>query len=97
MRKRNMKYNTLKAHVTLVNKPKVFNKIKIFGDNNYTNIARFDQHMRNDKKNLSNVTINKMHKLFKMYIKEAVFRGFILKNPYNTFKPPKAKNTDPVF
>lgn len=95
MRAKNMEYNTLKAHITLVNKLFDFNKIKTFYDLNYSNILEFDHYMKD--KDLSYVTINKMHTLFKMYIKEAINKEYIIKNPYNNFTPSKAKNNDPVF
>lgn len=93
--KRNMQYNTLKAHITLVKKLENFNKIKIFSDLTYRNILEFDTDMRS--KNLNNVTINKMHSLFKMYIRLAVNQELINKNPYDNFISPKAKNPEPVF
>lgn len=95
MRLRNMKYNTLKAHITLKNKLNNFGKIKIFDDITHTNIVAFDQFIR--EKQLANVSINKIHTLFNMYIKEAINKEYLTKNPYNTFTPPKAKSTEPVF
>lgn len=95
MAKRNMQYNTLKAHLTLVNKLDSFPKLKTFSDLTYNNIVEFDQRMRESK--LSNVSINKMHSLFKMYIKLAINKEYIKKNPYDNFIAPKAKNPDPIF
>lgn len=91
---RGMAYNTLKAHRTLLNKLKEFNSIKTFKEVSLSNIMEFDKWMRS---NISNVTINKMHALFKMYLKIALTKGLIESNPYDRFTPPKAKNTDPVF
>lgn len=94
MQGRGMEYNTLKAHRTLLNKLKEFNRIKTFKDVSLINITEFDKWMR---PGISNVTINKMHALFKMYIKIALTKGLLESNPYDRFTPPKAKNTDPVF
>ncbi|NDV93520.1 hypothetical protein D0T84_01135 [Dysgonomonas sp. 521] len=95
MKLRNMEYNTLKAHVTLVNKLNDFKKIKIFSDLTYSNITEFDKYMRD--KGIGNVSINKNHSLFNLYIKIAINKDLIEKNPYNKFTPPKGKNNDPVF
>lgn len=95
MRVRNMEYNTMKAHRTLVNKLRDFKQIKTFSDLTYTNIAAFDKYMRD--KGIGNMSINKNHSLFNMYIKIAINKEYIDKSPYNTFTPTKAKNNDPVF
>lgn len=95
MRLRNMEYNTMKAHVSLVNKLVSFDKIKTFQHVTLPNIIDFDAQMRESK--ISNVSINKMHVLFKMYLKLAISKGLLAGNPYDRFTPPKAKNTDPVF
>lgn len=95
MKLRNMEYNTLKAHVTLVNKLNDFKNIKTFADLTYTNIVAFDKYMR-DKK-IGNISINKNHSLFNMYIKIAINKELIQKSPYDLFTPPKGKNNDPVF
>lgn len=95
MKLRNMEYNTLKAHVTLVNKLNDFKNIKTFADLTYTNIVAFDKYMR-DKK-IGNISINKNHSLFNMYIKIAINKELIQKSPYDLFTPPKGRNNDPVF
>lgn len=95
MKLRDMEYNTLKAHVTLVNKLNDFKNIKTFADLTYTNIVAFDKYMR-DKK-IGNISINKNHSLFNMYIKIAINKELIQKSPYDLFTPPKGKNNDPVF
>lgn len=92
---RGMEYNTLKAHRTLLNKIKCYNEIKCFNDTSLINIIGFDKWMRSE--GLSNVSINKMHALFKMYLRIAYTKGLVESNPYDRFTPPKAKNTDPVF
>lgn len=95
MKLRDMEYNTLKAHVTLVNKLNDFKNIKTFADLTYTNIVAFDKYMR-DKK-IGNISINKNHSLFNMYIKIAINKELIQKSPYDLFTPTKGKNNDPVF
>lgn len=95
MKLRDMEYNTLKAHVTLVNKLNDFKNIKTFADLTYTNIVAFDKYMR-DKK-IGNISINKNHSLFNMYIKIAINKELIQKSPYDLFTPPKGRNNDPVF
>lgn len=95
MKLRYMEYNTLKAHVTLVNKLNDFKNIKTFADLTYTNIVAFDKYMR-DKK-IGNISINKNHSLFNMYIKIAINKELIQKSPYDLFTPPKGRNNDPVF
>lgn len=95
MRLRDMKYNTMKAHITLRNKLEIFPQIKLFKDLTYKNIVDFDFWMRNE--GMSNISINKMHSLFKMYIREAILKEYIDKNPYDLFIPQKAKSVDPVF
>lgn len=95
MRLRNMEFNTMKAHVSLMNKLVSFDKIKTFQQVTLPNIIDFDAQMRESK--ISNVSINKMHVLFKMYLKLAVNKGLLTNNPYDRFTPPKAKNTDPIF
>ncbi|MFR9165157.1 MAG: phage integrase SAM-like domain-containing protein [Dysgonomonas sp.] len=95
MRMRNMQYNTLKAHVTLVNKLRDFGNMTVFEDVTYFNIVEFDKDMRS--KDIKNVSINKMHSLLNMYLKIAINKELIQSNPYSKFSPPKAKNTDPVF
>lgn len=95
MKLRNMEYNTLKAHITLVNKLNDFKNIKTFSDLNYTNIVAFDKYMRDN--GIGNISINKNHSLFNMYIKIAINKDLIDKTPYDRFTPPKGKNNDPVF
>lgn len=95
MKLRDMEYNTLKAHVTLVNKLNDFKNIKTFADLTYTNIVAFDKYMRYKK--IGNISINKNHSLFNMYIKIAINKELIQKSPYDLFTPPKGKNNDPVF
>lgn len=95
MRLRNMEYNTLKAHITLVNKLNDFKNIRTFSDLTYTNIVAFDKYMRD--KGIGNISINKNHSLFNLYIKIAINKDLIEKNPYSKFVPPKGKNNDPVF
>lgn len=95
MRLRNMKYNTLKAHITLVNKLSDFEKIKTFTDLTYANIVSFDKYMRD--RGIGNLSINKNHSLFNLYIKIAINKDLIEKSPYDRFTPPKGKNNDPVF
>ena len=95
MKLRNMEYNTLKAHITLVNKLNEFKDIKTLSDLTYTNIVAFDKYMRD--KGIGNVSINKNHSLFNLYIKIAINKGIIDKTPYDRFSPPKGKNSEPVF
>lgn len=95
MRLRNMKYNTLKGHITLLNKLRDYKVIVSFMDITYSNVVGFDKHMRD--KGLSNVSINKNHSLFNMYIKTAINKEYLSKNPYDLFIPPKGKNSDPIF
>lgn len=95
MQQRNMKYNTLKAHITLVNKLNDFKNINSFTDLTYSNLVAFDKFMRD--RDIGNVSINKNHSLFNMYIKIAINKDLIEKNPYSKFTPPKGKNNDPVF
>lgn len=95
MKLRDMEYNTLKAHITLVNKLNDFKNIKTFHDLTYTNIVGFDKYMRDN--GIGNISINKNHSLFNMYIKIAINKELIDKTPYDRFTPPKGKNNDPVF
>ncbi len=95
MRLRNMEYNTLKAHVTLVNKLNEFKRIKTFADLTYANITSFDKYMRD--KGIGNISINKNHSLLNMYIKIAINKELIARSPYDLFIPPKGKNKEPVF
>ena len=95
MRLRNMEYNTIKAHRTLVNKLKEFKQIKTFADITFSNITAFDKYMRD--KGIGNLSVNKNHSLFNLYIKTAINREYLERNPYSTFIPQKAKTNDPVF
>ena len=92
---RNLEYNTLKAHRTLVNKLEDLGFIKVFSDITYTNIIAFDKYMRD--RGLSNISINKNHSLLNLYIKIAINKEVIDKNPYDRFAPPKGRNSEPVF
>lgn len=92
---RKMEYNTLKAHITLVNKLNDFKNIKTFSDLTYTNIVAFDKYMRD--KGIGSISINKNHSLFNLYIKIAINKELVDKTPYDRFTPPKGKNNDPVF
>lgn len=90
-----LKFNTIKQHYTLINKLKSFGKIDTFKDITYNNISDFDNSMRND--GLLAVSANKKHSIFKVYIKEAINKGLISKNPYDLFKPQKSKSKDPIY
>ncbi len=95
LKKRNPSFSTIEHTMVLVRQLRGFGKIKVFSDLTYENISDFDAHLR--KTITTTSTLNKRHSTLRRYIKEAVNRDLIKKDPYNSFKMPSKKSKDPTF
>lgn len=95
MRSRSLKLGTVKQHNVIIHKLEEFKKIVVFDDLTYNNIVEFDKHIRKD--GLDDVTAHKRHSTLNSYLREAVRRGLLSNNPYDTFKPKRGKAKDAVY
>ena len=95
LRKKKLSYGTLKHHNVLIRKLEEFGKIKTFSHVTYSNVSDFDSFLK--KTINTGSTLNKRHSILKHYIKEAINRDLILKDPYTLFKMPSKKGKDPTF
>lgn len=95
MRSRGLRLSTIKQHNVIIHKLNEFGKILTFDDVTYLNISYFDKFMRDE--NMQDVSIHKKHSTLNSYLKEAVRKGLLKENPYNTFKVKRGKSKDPVY
>jgi len=95
LRKNNPSYSTIEHHNVLIKRLEEFGKIKTFFDITYDNISDFNYFLKNTIN--SSATLNKRHSVLRHYIKEAINRELIKKDPYDTFKMPSKKSKEPIF
>ena len=92
---RNPSDATFEHHSGLIRRLEEFGKIKVFADLTYENIVLFDSFLRRTIQ--SSATLNKRHSTLHHYIREAINRELITKDPYPLFKMPPKKSKEPVF
>lgn len=95
LRKKDPSLATIEHHNVLIRKLEEFGKIKTFKDVTYENIYEFDIHLKKTINSLA--TLNKRHSALHQYIKEAINRDLMTKDPYFTFKKPPKKSKEPTF
>lgn len=95
--KRNIEKSTKKQHYTAYNLLDKFGKIKSFSDLTPAMLKAFDDFIREDNKDRSQVTIHGIHKRIKPYVTEAYELGYIKENPYLKFQVSRGKSKDREF
>lgn len=95
--KRNIEKSTKKQHYTAYNLLDKFGKIKSFSDLTPAMLKAFDDFIREDNKDRSQVTIHGIHKRIKPYVTEAYELGHIKENPYSKFQVSRGKSKDREF
>jgi site-specific recombinase XerD len=92
---RNPSDATFEHHSGLIRRIEEFGKIKTFADLTYENIVLFDGFLRRTIQ--SSATLHKRHSTLRYYIREAIKRELISKDPYALFKIPLKKSKEPTF
>ena len=95
LRRRDVSLHVIELHHTLIKRLEEFEKIKVFADLTYSNLADFDYFLRRTIK--SQPTLYKRHGTLKRIIKEAIKRKICEYNPYDDFEVKKGKSKNPVF
>lgn len=95
--KRKIEESTRRQHVTAYNLLVRFGKIKAFSDLTPSMIKAFDDFIKEDNENRSQVTIHGIHKRIKPYVEEAYKNGYIKENPYAKFRVSRRKSKDREF
>jgi site-specific recombinase XerD len=93
--RRNPSDATFEHHSGLIRRLEGYGKIKIFADLTYENIISFDAFLRQTIN--SSATLHKRHSTLHYYIREAMNRELIAKDPYSRFKMPVKKSKEPVY
>ena len=88
--------STFKRHYVLIRKMEKFGKIRVFSDINYSNIVDFDAFLKSQGVNEGS-SLNKLHSIFRRYIRMAIYMELCKKDPYIEFKMPSKKGKDPTF
>lgn len=95
--KRKIVESTKRQHLTVYNLLERFGKIKSFSDLTPSMLKAFDDFIRQDNENRSQVTIHGIHKRVKPYVEEAYKNGYIKENPYLKFHVQRGKSKDREF
>lgn len=95
--KRRLEESTRRQHVVVYNLLVKFDKIKTFSDLSPAMLKAFDDFIKEDNKDRTQVTIHGIHKRLKPYINEAYELGYIKENPYDKFKVSRGKSKDREF
>lgn len=95
--KRKIRDSTKRQHLSAYNILERFGKIKSFQDLTPSMIKAFDDFIRMDNENRSQVTIHGIHKRIKPYVEEAFRSGYIKENPYLKFRVARGKSKDREF
>lgn len=95
--KRKIVESTKRQHLTAYNLLERFGKIKAFTDLTPAMLKAFDDFIRQDNENRSQVTIHGIHKRVKPYVEEAYKNGYIKENPYVKFRVQRGKSKDREF
>lgn len=100
MAKENLQEGTLKRRNVVLEALNRFGKLKSFADVTPENIKAFDEFLRKEDKNRTDVALNNYHKVLKKYAKEAYDRDYIPKYPYDSplckFKRGECKERKPL-
>lgn len=95
--KRQIEKSTKKQHIAAYNLLYKFGKIKAFADLTPAMLKAFDDFIREDNKERTQVTIHGIHKRIKPYVAEAYELGYIKENPYSKFQIARGKSKDREF
>ena len=95
--RRSIEASTKRQHLVAYNLLDKFGKIKAFSDLTPAMLKAFDDFIREDNKNRTQVTIHGIHKRIKPYIAEAYELGYIKENPYSKFQVSRGKSKDREF
>lgn len=95
LRRRDPSLATIEHHNVLIRKLEEFGEIVSFKDVTYAKIVDFDMFLRKSIKSLA--TLNKRHNALHYYIKQAINRDLLTKDPYTVFKKPPKKSKEPTF
>lgn len=95
--KRRLEESTRRQHFVVYNLLVKFDKIKTFNDLSPAMLKAFDDFIKEDNKERTQVTIHGIHKRLKPYISEAYELGYIKENPYDKFKVSRGKSKDREF
>ncbi len=87
--------NTIKQHNVIIRKVERYNKLGFFSDLTSNNIDGFEVFIRGE--GVSVVTANKNIKILRGYVNNALKKGFISNNPFDSYAPKKGKSKDPVY
>ena len=100
MAKENLREGTLKRRKVVLDALERYGELNRFADVTPENIKAFDEFLRKEDKNRTDVAINNYHKVLKKYAKEAYDRDYITKYPYDSplckFKRGKCKERKPL-
>lgn len=95
--KRRLEESTRRQHLVAYNLLVKFDKIKTFADLSPAMLKAFDDFIKEDNKERTQVTIHGIHKRLKPYVNEAYELGYIKENPYAKFKVSRGKSKDREF
>lgn len=95
--KRRIEESTRKQHNVAYGLIVKFGKIKSFSDLTPSMIKAFDDFIKEDNENRTQVTIHGIHKRVKPYVREAYELGYIKDNPYDKFNVSRGKTKDRAF
>lgn len=87
---------TLEHTLALIRKIEGFGKMRTFRDVTIANIVEFDIYLKRSGVTAP-ATLNKRHSTFRRYIKKAVYKGLLDKDPYFEFNMPSKKSREPVY
>lgn len=92
----NPSHATMEHTLALIRKIEDFGKMRTFRDVTIANIVEFDLYLKRSGVTAP-ATLNKRHSTFRRYIRKAVYKGLLDKDPYFEFNMPSAKSREPVF
>lgn len=95
--KRRIEESTRRQHYVVHGLLERFGKIKSFSDLTPSMLKAFDDFIRDDNRDRTQVTIHGIHKRLKPYVHEAYELGYIKENPYNKFSVSRGKSKDREF
>ncbi len=98
--KEGLEAGTLKSRKVVVDALDRYGYLNRFADVTPENVKGFDEFLREEDKNRSDITLNNYHKVVKKYAKAAYERDYIPKNPYDSplckFKRGECKERKPL-
>ena len=100
MAKENLQEGTMKRRRVVVSALERYNKLNRFADVTPENVKGFDEFLREEDKNRTEVALNNYHKVVKKYSRLAYQLDYIPKNPYESplckFKRGECKERKPL-